>query len=187
MLIFIKKLHMKEFGKYKRRMALYRCGYCGENVEKVFWHGHNPRRSCGCTKHSASYSKLYAVWTAMKQRCYNKNNKRYKDYGGRGIVVCDEWGLFSNFKKWAESNGYKEGLQIDRKNNDKGYYPRNCHFVTNAENNRNKTVTVLNWYKVNLMRSLYELGFATGAELSKIFNIQVGTVYGVIYYKKWKK
>lgn len=94
-------------------------------------------RSCGCglqestiersTKHGGRYIKLYAVWIAMKDRCNNSNNKQFDDYGGRGIRVCKEWlDDFSAFQKWALANGYKEGLTIDRKDNDKGYSPNNC-------------------------------------------------------------
>lgn len=79
---------------------------------------------------------LYAVWTSLKGRCNNPNNIRYKSYGGRGITVCDEWVHdFMCFRKWAIENGHKEGLQIDRKNNDGNYEPGNCQFITNAENN----------------------------------------------------
>ena len=61
-----------------------------------------------------------------------------KRYAGRGITVCDQWRKFSEFEKWALSNGWKRGLQIDRIDNDGNYEPSNCRFVTSKENNRNR-------------------------------------------------
>lgn len=82
--------------------------------------------------------RLWSVYHSMKKRCYNENCKRYKDYGGRGIKVCDEWLIgFDNFAEWALSNGYTENLTLDRKDNDKGYSPDNCQWVTNKENCNN--------------------------------------------------
>ena len=87
--------------------------------------------------------RLYTVWVHMKERCYNKNLKRYKDYGGRGITICDEWLNDSEaFMIWAVDNGWRLGLVIDRKDNESDYSPENCRFVTYAEstiNSRPKT------------------------------------------------
>ena len=114
--------------------------------------------SCGCfhkkmvgdinrTHNMANKNKLYRVWKGMRERCYNPNNKSYKNYGGRGISVCEEWqNDFKAFYGWAIQNGYKEEtlpnglnrLTIDRINNNGNYEPANCRFVTNAENARNK-------------------------------------------------
>lgn len=69
-------------------------------------------KNCGCLwkKHKQSYSRLYRKFCGMKQRCYNPNSKSYKNYGGRGIIICDEWlSNFMNFHNWAVNNGYKEG------------------------------------------------------------------------------
>lgn len=100
-------------------------------------------KSCGCLqkippiiiKHNMSHSKLYSVWTAMKQRCNNKKDKNYKRYGGRGITVDKRWKEFEPFMKWAYLNGYVEGeTDLDRINNDKGYSPENCRFVNHRKN-----------------------------------------------------
>lgn len=86
---------------------------------------------------------LYWAWKSMKQRTQNPNCKAYKNYGGRGIKTCDEWQSFEPFCNWALSNGYKVGLDLDRKNNDKGYSPDNCRWVTRQENVNNRRVTIL--------------------------------------------
>lgn len=107
--------------------------------------------SCGCynnerfikenrqIKHGLRHHKLYGVWRSMKERCTLKTHKAWRDYGGRGIKVCDEWlNDFQCFYDWATKNGYKEGLTIDRIDNDSGYYPRNCRWVTMAVQNKNR-------------------------------------------------
>lgn len=98
-------------------------------------------KSCGClgverrrqavVTHGYSQTNLYKVWNSMKQRCGNKNNSGYKDYGGRGISVCKEWADDAKvFCDWAIKNGYKQGLSIDRINNDGNYEPANCRWTT---------------------------------------------------------
>lgn len=88
--------------------------------------------------HGKRKTKLYRVWCSMKERCNNPHNKSYKNYGGKGISVCEEWSKnFSSFALWAEENGYAEGLTIDRIDGKKGYSPENCRWVTVAEQNRN--------------------------------------------------
>lgn len=104
-------------------------------------------QSCGCynldvvrkfgkTKYK---DKLYSIRRSMLDRCHNKNNKSYANYGARGITVCEEWrNSYETFKEWAFANGYKEGLWIERIDNDKGYSPDNCYWATPKEQQRNK-------------------------------------------------
>lgn len=125
----------------------------------------NKTKSCGCliigrVTHHQSGTKLYDVWCAAKARCNNPKNKNYKHYGGRGIKVCDEWeNSFQAFYEWAMANGYKEGLSIDRIDNDGNYEPANCRWVTQEEqcNNRRtshkltyegETHTITEWSKI---------------------------------------
>lgn len=107
--------------------------------------------------HGKSNTKLYHIWYAMRQRCYYNKASNYQDYGARGIKVCDEWQTdFQAFYEWSISNGYKEGLQIDRIDVNGGYEPSNCRWVSNyinANNKRNniiftydgKTMTLKEW------------------------------------------
>ena len=75
----------------------------------------------------------------MKQRCYNPNDTSYQNYGSRGIRVCIRWRDNPKaFYNWAMAHGWKEGLTIDRKDNNGNYHPDNCRFVTRQENNNNK-------------------------------------------------
>lgn len=92
-------------------------------------------------------NKLNNVYSRIKQRCYNKNSESYINYGGRGITMCDEWkNSYYEFKKWAESNGYQEDillngrnrLTLDRIDNDKGYCPENCRWITQKEQQNNR-------------------------------------------------
>lgn len=82
---------------------------------------------------------LIHTFCHMKERCYDKSNKRYSDWGARGITICDEWMDDPEaFVNWALKNGYKPGLSIDRIDNNMGYSPENCRWITLAENNQNR-------------------------------------------------
>ena len=83
----------------------------------------------------------------MRQRCENPKHKSYKDYGGRGIKICDKWLKPDNFFKWAFENGYAKGLTIDRIDNNGNYCPENCRFVSMHEQSRNKRNNVKIMYK----------------------------------------
>lgn len=111
-------------------------------------------QSCGCVmrtnaiKHNMSRTRIYKVWQSMKSRVYYEKGKRYKQYGGRGIKVCDEWldkeNGFVNFYNWAMANGYDENAKhgectLDRINVNGNYEPSNCRFITNSEQQYNRT------------------------------------------------
>ena len=98
-------------------------------------------QSCGCIHkeqlqqrnytHGLTHTRLHNIWGLMIQRCYNPQTPCYEAYGGRGITVCDEWReSFQAFYEWAMVNGYKDNLTVDRKDNEKGYSPDNCRWVT---------------------------------------------------------
>jgi len=110
--------------------------------------------SCGCqsskktigqrtSTHGLRNHPLYESWLGMRNRCYWPKHNRYKHYGGKGITVCDEWkDSFASFYEWSISNGWKKGLQIDRKDNNKNYSPDNCTFSTIKQQSRNRTSNV---------------------------------------------
>lgn len=131
------------------RFILCKCD-CGNTTEVRLVHLVRLKiTSCGCLipRHGDSKrSKVYDCWRAM----INRITETYIDahrYFHRGITVCDQWRKYTTFRKWALSNGFKEGLQIDRRDNDKGYYPENCRFVPNIINVNNREVTMMVEYE----------------------------------------
>ena len=97
----------------------------------------------GISRHNGSYTTLYKKYSGMLNRCYNKNSHSYAAYGGRGIEVDPSWKeCFENFRDWALSNGYKEGLSIERKDPDGNYCPDNCKWIPLEEQHYNKRNTI---------------------------------------------
>lgn len=132
---------------------------CGKQAEVLPQHlKRNLIRSCGCLraetssqinrKHGMKETRLYKAWLDMKARCYNSNDTNYKNYGGRGITVCDEWkNDFMNFYNWAIANGYRDDLTIDRINVDGNYEPNNCRWATYKEQANNTRANIILEYK----------------------------------------
>ena len=133
------------------------CGNYKEVSYSALVSGHT--MSCGClhselladrnketSTHNLTCHPIYRRWSGMKSRCYNKKIKEYKNYGERGIIVCQEWleknHGFINFYNWAMSNGWENGLTLDRIDVDGNYCPENCRWVNNLTQQRNKRDTV---------------------------------------------
>lgn len=139
--------------------------------------------SCGCLKkkqdiinlriknrHGFTYHPAYHIWTGMMNRCYSKCNTFYKDYGGRGITVCEEWHDVKNFCKWADKTGYRKPLTIERVNVNGNYEPSNCAWITRAEQGLNKrnTVRIIYAGEIRPLRSVArELGLPEKRVMSR--------------------
>lgn len=146
-------------------------------------------KSCGCYSkdnpahitHNLYHTRLHNIWIGMKSRCYNKNNKRYKNYGGRGIKVCGEWQEFKPFYEWAIINGYNKTMgrgecTIDRIDINGDYSPNNCQFINIKEQQRHKT----NTRYVNYKGKLYCLG-----ELAEILNLNYKYLWQKLKRNNW--
>lgn len=164
-------------GKNKKSLWLCECQCENKTLKIVLGHHltekYKPTRSCGCliekkrvetkTKHSMTGTRIYRIYRGMKNRCYNTNEKDYKDYGERGIKICNEWfnkeNGFMNFYNWAISSGYTDELSIERKNVNGNYEPNNCTWIpleTQAQNTR-KNIRVAYKNKEYSLPQLYTI------------------------------
>lgn len=107
-----------------------RCALKQLSLERTI-HGESPDSGKGATR-------LYRIWTGMRNRCANPKNHDFSYYGGRGISVCEEWEDYLQFKSWAIENGYSNELTIDRIDVDGNYTPENCRWITQSEQCKNK-------------------------------------------------
>jgi hypothetical protein len=156
------------------------CGNTGTVRKEKLLNGTS--RSCGClqreqlTTHGLTagavrqQSREYWIWNSMVQRCTNSKSVGYSNYGGRGITVCDRWRSFENF--FADMGPRPTALHsIERRDNDKGYAPDNCHWATRQEQNRNRRNT--RWITANgetrcLAQWARSLGCTNGTILARI-------------------
>ena len=128
-------------------------------------------------------TRLYSIWSHMKQRTTDQNVDRYEHYGGKGIAICKEWKDYEKFKEWALLNGYQDSLTIDRIDNDGNYEPSNCRWadkITQANNtSRNHFIefngeikTIAEWArKIGIKReALYNRIYNYGWSIEKALN-----------------
>lgn len=151
---------LKHVGSNKHKKALFLCKCsCGKEVIVIGSQlKSGSTKSCGClhdeksserakernlrenpnTSHGESSNHLYYVWRGIINRCYNIKAENYKNYGGRGIAVCEEWKNLKTFLKWAEQSNYKEGLTIERINVNGNYEPSNCTWIPAKDQAKNR-------------------------------------------------
>ena len=207
---------IKPTGEKKENNYLWLCKCdCGK---KIVTKGANltsgGTQSCGClrvekiTKHGGTHERLYKVYSSIKERCYNKNFPHYKNYGGRGIKMCEEWlgrnkGYY-NFKKWAMANGYNElafkgECTIDRIDVNGDYEPNNCRWVgqkvqqNNRSNNKKikyngETKNLNEWcsilgYKENSISQLLKKGYT----LEEIIDFRKNHTLSKLQKEQYKK
>lgn len=173
---------VEQCGREKHKSILWRCQCeCGkETIASNRSLIGGTVQSCGCllkerqheavTKHGLYNTKLYKKWQSMKTRCGNPNASNYKDYGGRGIRVCDEWANnFEAFYEWAMSNGYKDGLTLDRIDVEGNYTPSNCRWATIEEQNNNQRKSRIITYN-GKSQTIGEWAKETGLNYQTIWN-----------------
>jgi len=151
---FIKELGMMypPSGNTSRRYrySLYECPVCkSETIARPIQVANKLKKTCskecGRTTHGMINTKLYRAWVNMRSRCDGAQRLYAKYYKDKGVTVCDEWSSFEPFMEWSLSNGYEEGLTLDKdiichRDNihPKIYSPTTCLWVTQAENNKQK-------------------------------------------------
>ena len=126
------------------------------------------------SKRGISRHYLYYVWLSFKRRCYNPKDVGYKNYGGRGIIVCSEWkNSVETFFKWGIENGYSKGLSLDRIDNNKGYSPENCRFTNRFVQQRNRRVCEMVEHN-GISRTLTEWAAVLDIPYSKFYSMIKG-------------
>ena len=137
------------------------CGCFAKQRSSIRMHYNNPNK-----KHGLYNTRLHTIWDAMKKRCYLKSHIYYKNYGGRGIKVYEEWldkdNGFINFYNWAMDNGYNDTLTIDRIDVNGNYEPNNCRWVTLIEQANNRSNNKIIFYKIEKY---------TATQLARKYNI----------------
>ena len=140
---------------------------------------YNKIKSCGClnkektiernTKHSLRHTRIYRIWLLMKNRCLNSKYHLFKNYGGRGITICNEWkNDFMSFYNWAMTNGYQDDLTIDRIDVNGNYEPSNCRWATRLQQQRNTT---------RLRKITYKNETHCISEWAEILGLEYNTLY----------
>ena len=182
------------------------CGRTGEYAAYNLTSGNT--QSCGCLRkdvspekvskfveriraanlkhgHSVNYqpSKTYASWSDAKTRCYNTANKRYPEYGARGITMCQAW--VDSFEAFLADMGERpSGMTLERIDVNRGYEPGNCVWADRAVQAQNRRTTVASWEIVREIRRLHTQG-VTIKELASKYSMSRGNVDMIVRGKTW--
>jgi hypothetical protein len=178
---------VKKDGTVQRhRFGLFLCPVCGGEAERKTHDGLKQKRCCGgSSKIARKGTPLHNTYIGMTQRCWDKNATSYRNYGGRGVEVCQSWRNFDNFAKWAIKSGFHPGLQIDRINNDGNYEPTNCRFVTPRENCTNKRTNIHTEKDIERLIYDYVTTFITSKELAIKYNDSQGNINNILNKRTW--
>jgi len=172
----------------KKRLTL-QCPECDKVVVRAAY-GAVKAKNCGCgiryQKHGmAQKHPIYGVWHGMRNRCNNPHSDSYSRYGGRGIKVCPEWGEFLPFFEWATKAGWRDGLFLDRQDNDGNYEPGNCRFVTVLVSNRNRSNVTINAAMAKTIHQVLEA--KTSREIAESLCVPILTVRNIRRKVCWKE
>lgn len=172
------------------------CAACGVTLPPIknwtrlsVWRRERPRRchQCASTKHGLSRTRLHKEWSAMRVRCgllKCSNPDALKYYIARGISVCEAWANFTAFAEWALANGYRDDLSLDRIDNDRGYSPSNCRWVTMTEQLRNRRDRKLTAEMAAAIRAALAIGASRGA-LAERYGVSPHHIYQVGRGARW--
>lgn len=177
---FGRLIAIERVGKDNQRRTLWLCKCdCGNKiVTRIASLRNGTTKSCSCLQkeitrkrstihglagNHAYCPRLYRIWKNMKTRCYNPKPYKYKNHGGRGIIVCKEWLKYMPFHEWAMSHAYEKHLTIERIDNNGNYEPSNCRWATYKEQSLNsrqnhlitynrETKTLYEWAKICNMK-----------------------------------
>jgi hypothetical protein len=183
----------KKFGKWKvisnsckKLFVICKCD-CGTIKEVNKYNLFNGRsKACGChrIKHNMSHSKENQKWRDMKDRCYNTNNKHYKDYGGRGIFVCRRWR--KSFVKFFDDMGNcPEGQSIERIDNDLSYGPWNCCWESSRKQSYNRRSNKLKESYISEIKELKKSG-KTNVWIANKFEVDPSGISRIVNGKAWR-
>jgi hypothetical protein len=186
---------LAEAGRNKRQQVLWKCLCdCGNyTVVSGVMLRRGQTKSCGCLvsiatsrankTHGLTGTRIYTTWAAMLARCNKPTATSYPRYGAVGVTICDSWKSFDCF--YADvAHLYKDGMQIDRIDNNGNYEPGNVRWVTPKQNIRNSTVVKLDEQEVGAIKSLFLLG-VKGSQMAKAFNVQQTTISAIKNGKNW--
>ena len=137
----LEDLGILQTGGSRRHFWGIECPACGDPRKINMTHAKEGKvrcRGCSQVKHGFGRTKLYRIWATMLQRCCNVKTANFHHYGGRGVIVCQDWFDAETFCRWAMANGYGPNLSIDRVDPNGNYEPSNCRWVTQSVQISNK-------------------------------------------------